>query len=143
VTSGHDRGGEELNRLQQPFVPAEEEPEEELPSIVRAYAWTGGRVRTHQQLEIETLVSATALADAQAAELSSEHESVAKLCRRSVSVAEISALLSLPLSVVRVLLDDMARLGLVDIHHNETSFDDRPDMELLERVRRGLSNLQV
>lgn len=117
---------------------------EELPSLVRAYAWTGGRTRANQQLEIETLVSATERASAQTEDLSSEHVSVAKLCGRTVSVAEISALLSLPLSVVRVLLDDMARLGLVDIHHNNTAtFGDRPDMELLERVRRGLSNLQI
>jgi hypothetical protein len=122
---------------------ATDEPVEELPSIVRAYAWTGGRARARKELEIETLVSATERATARADELSSEHDSVAKLCQRTISVAEISALLSLPLGVVRVLLDDMARLGLLDVHHNEAGFDERPDMDLLARVRNGLVNLRV
>jgi hypothetical protein len=74
----------------------------------------------------------------------SEHQSVARLCRSTKSVAEIGALLSLPLGVVRVLLDDMAGLGLVTVHSNQTTLngDGAPDMDLLKRVLRGLSNLR-
>jgi hypothetical protein len=129
-------------RVPQPMTPLDGDVEQ-LPAIVRAYAWTGGRARPRRELEIETLVSATDRAVAEVDDLSSEHESVARLCHRTISVAEISALLCLPLGVVRVLLDDMARLGLLDVHHNTTTLGEEPAMELLERVRRGLDNLPV
>ena len=120
-----------------------EQPEpEEYSSSVRAYAWTGGRTRPRTTLEIETLVSTTARAEDSLDAMRSEHQSIARLCRSSKSVAEVSALLSLPLGVIRVLLDDMAGLGLIEVHrthHGEP--DERPGLELLERVRRGLVNL--
>ena len=109
--------------------------------MVRAYAWTGGRTRPDVQLEIETLVSTTPRAEAVMGGLRSEHQAVAQLCRRSRSVAEIAALMSLPLGVVRVLLADMAALGLVDVHETSTGPDDQPDLEL-HRVLRGLTNLR-
>lgn len=118
------------------------EPIEEYSSSVRAYAWTGGRTRPRVMLEVETLVSTTERAEDTLDALRSEHQSVARLCRRSISVAEVSALLSLPLGVVRVLLDDMAGLGLIEVHHTQTGSDDRPNLELLERVHRGLVNLR-
>lgn len=119
----------------------DDEPLEELSSSVRAYAWTGGRTRPRHHLGIETLVSATSRAMDYVDYLRSEHRSVVLLCRSTISVAEIGALLSLPLSVVRVLLDDMEQLDLVDVHHNPMGLNDQPDLELLERVRLGLVNL--
>ncbi|OLF15534.1 DUF742 domain-containing protein [Actinophytocola xanthii] len=121
--------------------PGEEEPIEEGASIVRAYAWTGGRTRSTVKLEIETLISTTPRAEARMDGLRSEHQAVAQLCRETKSVAEIGALLSLPLGVVRVLLSDMAGLGLVEVHESRSE-GDRPDIELLGRVLRGLSNLR-
>lgn len=112
-----------------------------VSSSVRAYAWTGGRTRPKVTLEVETLVSTTAQAMDMLATLRSEHQSVALLCRRSISVAEVGALLSVPLGVVRVLLDDMAGLGLIKVHRTHTGPDERPNLELLDRVRRGLINL--
>jgi DNA-directed RNA polymerase specialized sigma24 family protein len=117
-------------------------PVEENAAIVRAYAWTGGRTRPDVQLAIETLVSTTPRAEAVMAGLRSEHQAVARLCRLSRSVAEIAALLSLPLGVVRVLLADMASLGLVEVHQTINGLDDKPDVELLHRVLRGLTNLR-
>ncbi|MCT2585488.1 DUF742 domain-containing protein [Actinophytocola gossypii] len=112
-------------------------------AIVRAYAWTGGRTRSTAQLAIETLISTTRRAEAVLDGLRSEHQAVAQLCRRSKSVAEIGALLSLPIGVVRVLLEDMAAAGLVTVHETSTGPDDRPDVELLHRVLRGLTNLRT
>ncbi|OLF13223.1 hypothetical protein BLA60_07545 [Actinophytocola xinjiangensis] len=109
--------------------------------MVRAYAWTGGRTRARVRLEIETLVSTTPRAEA-ADGLRSEHQAVAQLCRRSRSVAEVAALLSVPLGVVRVLLADMAALGLVAVHETAAGAQDGPDVELLHRVLRGLTNLR-
>lgn len=110
---------------------------------VRAYAWTGGRTRTNSQLEIETLISTTARAEELIHTMRSDHQSVVRLCRQAKSVAEIGALLSLPLGVVRVVLDDMAELGLVTVHGTATTGDGQPDMDLLQRVLRGLSNLRT
>jgi hypothetical protein len=117
-------------------------PGEENASSVRAYAWTGGRTRVSSQLEIETLISATPLAEELFHSARSEHQSVIRLCGQSRSVAEIAALLSLPIGVVRVLLDDMAGLGLVTVHRNRTTGAGEPDLELLGRVLRGLTNLR-
>jgi hypothetical protein len=128
----------------QPEVPAEEEQAEENAASVRAYAWTGGRTRPATQLEIETLIATTTRAEELMHTIRSEHQAVARLCRNAKSVAEIGALLSLPLGVVRVLLDDMAGLGLVDVHNNnQTTADGLPDMDLLRRVLRGLTNLRT
>lgn len=117
-------------------------PVEENAAMVRAYAWTGGRTRPNVVLAIETLVSTAPRAESVMAGLRSEHQAVAQLCRRSRSVAEIAALLSLPLGVVRVLLADMASLGLVDVHATDTGPDEVPDVELMHRVLRGLTNLR-
>jgi hypothetical protein len=108
---------------------------------VRAYAWTGGRTHSDLKLEIETLVSTTGKAEHLLPTLASEHQSVARLCHHTKSVAEVGALLSLPLGVVRVLLGDMAHLGLIQVHRNYNLNGDGPNLELLERVRRGLANL--
>lgn len=111
---------------------------EESAASVRAYAWTGGRTQSDIQLELETLVSTTAKARDLLDTLCTEHQSIARLCHESQSVAEIAARLSVPLGVVRVLLGDMAKLGLIDVHRNNGA----PDLALMERVLRGLTNLR-
>lgn len=123
--------------------PVDEEPGEENAASVRAYAWTGGRTRPSCQLEIETLISTTVRAEELMHTMRSEHQSVARLCRDTKSVAEIGAVLSIPLGVARVLLDDMAGLGLITVHGNRTTGDGQPDMDVLRRVLRGLSNLRT
>jgi hypothetical protein len=112
----------------------------EQAASVRAYAWTGGRTRSTYRLEIETLVSTSARALDRMWELKGEHQDVAELCRQSKSVAEIGALLHLPLGVVKVLLGDMAVLGLIVVHESTST---SPDMELLERVLKGLTKLRA
>jgi hypothetical protein len=147
VNPSHGRSGR--GARQEPAKPEsvplfEEAPREENASSVRAYAWTGGRTRTSSaQLEIETLISTSTRAEELMHTMRSEHQAVARLCRQTKSVAEIGALLSLPLGVVRVLLDDMAGLGLVTVHQNDTAGDGQPDMDLLQRVLRGLTNLRT
>lgn len=123
--------------------PEELEPAAENAASVRAYAWTAGRTRSSGRLEIETLVVTAARAEELFTTMRSEHQAVARLCRQTRSVAEIGALLQLPIGVVRVLLDDMAGLGLVTVHHNEAGADARPDLALMERVLRGLTNLRT
>jgi hypothetical protein len=104
---------------------------------VRPYAVTRGRTRpSGEDLELEALVSTTVLGEA-ARSLSPERHSIALLCRDVLSIAEISARLSLPLGVARVLVGDMADEGLVQVHR-PNQVGDRPDIVLLERVLYGL-----
>src|SRR5215208_467231 len=107
------------------------------PQRVRPYAMTGGRTRpTHDDLEIETLVSTTSTGE-QAPKLTVEQRAIAALCRDILSIAEISARLDLPLGVTRVLVGDMADAGMVMVHR-PAAVGDRPDLALLQRVLYGL-----
>jgi Protein of unknown function (DUF742) len=109
--------------------------------LVRPYTLTGGRTRpSHDDLELEALVSTTSLGESTDLSLSYEQQSIATLCRDVLSVAEVSARLDLPLGVARVLVADMADEGLV-IVHRPTSPGDRPDLALLERVLYGLRTI--
>jgi Protein of unknown function (DUF742) len=114
---------------------------EENASIVRAYAWTGGRTKSDFQLEIETLVTTDDRTYQIIGSLRAEHQAVARLCRQSKSVAEVGALLSLPLGVIRVLLGDMASNGWLIVHQTTFAGDRGPDLALLQRVRNGLVRL--
>jgi hypothetical protein len=116
-----------------------EYPREEAASIVRAYSWTGGRTTSSFQLEIETLVSAVEWEFPGA--MKSEYYEVMSLVGRPRSVAEVAALLRLPLGVAKVLLGDMAERGLIDVHRTASSEGDQPDLGLMERVLAGLRRL--
>jgi hypothetical protein len=110
-------------------------------SVVRPYTWTGGRTSPVLDLAVETLVSTSEHGRDMAALTSEEHRAVAQLCRGPRSVAEVAALLSLPLGVARVLLADMADLGLVVVHRTASSSGDTPELALMERVLSGLRRL--
>src|SRR4051794_11123371 len=110
-------------------------------SAVRPYTWTRGRTKSGYELAIETLVSTSARGRAQVATLQFEHRAVAELCEQTRSVAEVAALLSLPLGVARVVLGDMAGLGVVTVHQTASSAGSAPDLALMERVLSGLRRL--
>ncbi|WP_435130798.1 DUF742 domain-containing protein [Actinacidiphila sp. bgisy144] len=110
--------------------------------LVRPYAMTGGRTRPRYQLAIEALVSTTADPERLRGQLP-EHQRICLLCREVKSVAEISALLTIPLGVVRILVADLAEAGLVAIHQpgGDEAAGGQPDVTLLERVLSGLRKL--
>ena len=110
-------------------------------AAVRPYTWTRGRTKSGFDLAIETLVSTSARGRAQVGTLAVEHRAVAELCEQTRSVAEVAALLSVPLGVARVLLGDMAGLGVVTVHQNASSAGNAPDLALMERVLSGLRRL--
>jgi hypothetical protein len=61
--------------------------------------------------------------------------------RSQTSIAELSAVLTMPLGVVRVLVSDLATQGAVFIHPTGYSYSyDRP---MLERILDGLKKLPV
>ncbi|CCB77065.1 MULTISPECIES: DUF742 domain-containing protein [Streptomycetaceae] len=110
--------------------------------LVRPYAMTGGRTRPRYQLAIEALVSTTA-DDSRLRGQLPEHQRICQLCREVKSVAEVSALLSIPLGVARILVADLAEAGLVAIHQpgGDEAAGGQPDVTLLERVLSGLRKL--
>ncbi|MEU9796740.1 DUF742 domain-containing protein [Streptomyces sparsogenes] len=127
--------------------PVRHTPEPSSPAtghnpLVRPYAMTGGRTRPRYQLAIEALVATTA-DPAQLQGQLPEHQRICQLCREIKSVAEISALLTIPLGVARILVADLAEAGLVAIHQpgGDESAGGQPDVTLLERVLSGLRKL--
>ncbi|GLW24579.1 MULTISPECIES: DUF742 domain-containing protein [Microbispora] len=108
--------------------------------LFRPYAVTGGRAEPRYHLAMETLVSSVALKSNDYSLLGPEQESIMMLCRTVRSVAEISALLRVPLGVARVLIADMADEGLVRLHMPQLN-QGQPDLNLLERVLSGLRRL--
>ncbi|MGW4421204.1 DUF742 domain-containing protein [Streptosporangium sp. NPDC004631] len=108
--------------------------------LIRPYAVTGGRTVPRTRLALEALVSSATFVSVDSATLSTEYQAIISLSQQVRSVAELSALLRMPLGVTRVLIADMAAEGLVQIH--QPSLDaGKPDLNLLERVLSGLRRL--
>ncbi len=108
-------------------------------AIVRPYAWTKGRTRSSLDLQVETLVSVRDLA--QDTIPRPEHRTIATLCRTPHSVAEVAALLNVPLGVAKVLVSDMAEAGLLAVHCNAYASGAEAQVVLMERVLSGLRRL--
>ncbi len=114
---------------------------EDFRFAVRPYTWTQGRTSPVQDLAVETLVSTSDVDRDVATTYSAEHAAIAGLCAGVRSVAEVAALLALPLGVARVLLADMIDKGWVHVHRNPMESGSPPDLTLMERVRDGLHQL--
>ncbi|MET9730015.1 DUF742 domain-containing protein [Streptomyces sp. NPDC006458] len=121
------------------------------PARVRPYSLTGGRTRFGHVLLVETFVASTPALEAppERRELTNgstrvmpEMRAIVELCRRMRTVAEIAALLRMPLGVVRVLLSDLADQGKIRVYGTGTGHGTgRPERALLERVLSGLRRL--
>lgn len=122
-------------------------------STVRPYLVTGGRTSTGEdEVPLETLVRAggglgaphrgTALPRG----ATSEARSIVELTSdRYLTVAELSAMVALPVPVVRVVVDDLARQGVVSLHRPERTV--APDgrrvlpRRVLQEVLDGIAHL--
>jgi Protein of unknown function (DUF742) len=117
------------------------------PSRVRPYALTGGRTRFGHVLLVETIVATVDLPQERRELVGGlfsgmpEMRAIVELCRRMRSVAEVSAILRIPLGVVRVLLSDLADQGRIRVHGTGRSGSGGPDHAILERVLSGLRRL--
>lgn len=111
----------------------------ETYDLVRPYSWTQGRTASTIALAVETLVSATGRPPDPVA--GPEHRKILGLCAAPRSVAELAAMMSMPLGVVRVLLGDLAAAGSVAVHRTVGSADAAPDVALMQRVLAGLQRL--
>ncbi|MEV7419060.1 DUF742 domain-containing protein [Streptomyces sp. NPDC089919] len=112
---------------------------ERRPARVRPYSLTGGRTRFGHVLLVETFVATLDAKDDTPTRMP-EMRAIVEVCRRMRTVAEISALLKLPLGVVRVLLSDLADQGRIRVYGTGHGTG-RPERALLERVLSGLRRL--
>jgi hypothetical protein len=128
----------------QPYSPAQQQfPEEDgggSTRLVRPYTVTGGRTQPRYKLALEALVTATVYEPRDLSVLAPECQAILQFCLDWRSVAEISAVLRMPLGVARILVADMSADGLVRIHQRDDS-EGRPDLNLLERVLSGLRKI--
>ncbi|MEV2278826.1 DUF742 domain-containing protein [Nocardiopsis sp. NPDC049922] len=110
-------------------------------SLVRPYTMTRGRTRPSDcgpRLDMITIVVAARGRDERP--LEPEQREIMRLCRRPISVAEISARLDVPLTVVKVLLGDLVAEGDVRTRA-AVPVTQLPEKKVLQAVLDGIRRL--
>ncbi|MEU3019321.1 DUF742 domain-containing protein [Nocardiopsis sp. NPDC007018] len=109
--------------------------------LVRPYTMTRGRTRpgsAGRGLDLITIVMAARERDDRPRD--PELQAILTLCRRPISVAEISARLDIPLTVVKVLLGDLVAQG--DVHTRAAMpVTQLPEKKVLQAVLDGIRRL--
>lgn len=106
--------------------------------FVRPYTMTAGRTRAAVDLPVEATLRVQPRDAALDADLAPGALRLLEICDRR-SVAEVSALGSMPIGVVRVLLGDLVQQGLVRVQATITESSSKDErIELIERTLRGL-----
>ncbi len=67
-----------------------------------------------------------------------EKAAILAACRMPTPVVEVAGRTRLPIQVTRILIGDLIDEGLVTVETGSTNINDRPDIQLLERVLSGL-----
>ena len=116
-----------------PVAPPRDPADTSGDAGVRPFVVTGGRTEpVDDRLRIETQVVTTAYAEVAA--LDFERRRIVELCRAPLSVAEIGAILDLPLGVARVLVAELATGGYVAVHESTAPVARSTIERILERV---------
>ncbi|MEU4496100.1 DUF742 domain-containing protein [Streptomyces sp. NBC_00210] len=105
----------------------------------RLYVITGGRSGSSAPTTLD-LVTLIVAKSGPRPGMQPEHAAIVRLCHSPLSVAEISAYLSLPVSVVTVLLSDLLAEGRVAARAPVPPAQ-LPDRALIEAVIDGLQKL--
>ncbi|MFK4222745.1 DUF742 domain-containing protein [Streptomyces sp. NPDC019890] len=105
----------------------------------RLYVITGGRSGSSAPTTLD-LVTLIVAKSGPRPGMQPEHAAIVRLCHSPLSVAEISAYLSLPVSVVTVLLSDLLAEGRV-VARAPVPPAQLPDRALIEAVIDGLQKL--
>ena len=119
--------------------PSDGAPHDPSAVRVRPFTLTSGRTTPRVDLPVEATLRR--LGAATAGPVESHLVRILEVCDRR-SVAEVSALVAMPIGVVRVLLADLVELGQVRVQttiQEGSSLDER--RELIERTLRGLRTL--
>jgi len=106
---------------------------------VRPFTLTAGRTKPRVELPVEATLRR--LGSASAGPVEAHLTRILEVCDRR-SVAEVAALVAMPIGVVRVLLADLVELGQVRVQttiQEDSTYAERRD--LIERTLRGLRTL--
>jgi hypothetical protein len=112
--------------------------------LVRTYVVTGGRAAASRNtFDFVTLVALSPYSPQPSrAQLNHEQNAILDLLTRSAqSVAELGALLNLPICVVRILLADLMETGHITTAGRIHEAAEAPDRMILEAVLEGLHKL--
>jgi hypothetical protein len=113
------------------------------PQLVRPYSLTAGRTDSRISLPLEAPVETVHAPQKPPRWPGNDvRGQILSLCAASPSVAEVAAVLSLPLGVARVLIGDLVTQGYMRVHTtlgDSTTDDER--RELIGRTLRGLRAL--
>ena len=105
--------------------------------VVPVYALTRGRARSRgvEDMPVETLVTTTGVPPPAAWQ--PEYRTTVELAERPVSIAEIGAVLQVPVGVARVVVSDLVAGGHLAVHLPPTT-EGGPSTAVLERLLEGL-----
>ncbi|MFB7505136.1 DUF742 domain-containing protein [Streptomyces broussonetiae] len=120
-----------------PSPPGAADGQAEPKNPERLYAFAESQDGARAELDLVTLIVARS---APKPDGSPEQAAVLRLCAAPLSVAELSAYLSLPFSAMTVLITDMITAGLVQAR-SPIVRQALPDRSLLEAVMHGLQRL--
>jgi hypothetical protein len=99
---------------------------------------TGGRTRSAgADLAIETLIMTTDAGHRATEDLQAENYQIVSLCQLPRSLAEVAALVHIPLGVTRVLVGDLVGDGFLNVQQNSGEVE----LPFLERLLDGLRAL--
>ena len=122
------------------IAPGPDEEPVAAARFVRPYTITAGRTKSAVELPVEATLRQHPALPGAVADLAAGAQRVLSLCDQK-SVAEVSALASMPIGVVRVLLGDLVEQGLVQVQATITESSSKDErIELIERTLRGLRN---
>jgi hypothetical protein len=120
------------------IAPGPDEEPVAAARFVRPYTITAGRTKSAVDLPVEATLRQQPALPGAVADLAAGAQRVLSLCDQK-SVAEVSAAVSMPIGVVRVLLGDLVEQGYVGVQatlNDSSSRDER--LDLIERTLRGL-----
>jgi hypothetical protein len=122
--------------------PAVAEAEDDS-GTVRPYFLTGGRTSTHEDVNIETMVSLSG-APYTPSTFDQEHLRLLRLAREPIAVAEIAVHLAVPIGVAMVLTGDLAEAGVITLNNatSKSSESAADDVALLRKVISGVRTLR-
>lgn len=110
--------------------------------LVRPYAVTRGRTGPRHDLDMITLLVASRW-DPNLERMGREYADIVRLCGHPLSVAEVSAKLSLPLAVTKILVGDLVEGGYLIFRSppSPAAVQQTPDISLLQKVLDGVRRL--
>jgi hypothetical protein len=114
--------------------------EDDNGPLVRPYAVTRGRTKSSRHdLNLITLVVSNAY---EQPAMDPEYTEIVRICQYPLSIAEISATLGLPLTVVKILVSDLIDQGYLLFSSPPSPMNtDTPDMNILQAVLDGIRRL--